>query len=74
MTHSTHLAGLTLNNLIGVLPVDFMVIVKSGNIEVLKGITWVVPYKSQYCLYKDRNVASFHTDFYNTEIVINIKN
>lgn len=74
MTHSAHLAGLTLNNLIGVLPVDFMVTIKSGDIEVLKGITWVIPYKSQYYIYKDRNVSSFNTDFYNTEITINIKN
>lgn len=73
-SHSTHLQGVTLNNLVGVLPVDFMVIVNSNDIEVLKGIAWVIPYKSTYYIYKDRDVSTFNTDFYNTTITINLRN
>lgn len=73
MTHSTHMVGVSLSNLIGILPIDFMVTVKIGDIEVLKGITWVIPYDSKFYLYRERDVASFRTDFYNTEIIIDLR-
>lgn len=73
VSHSAHMRGVTLNNLVGVLPVDFMVIIKSVDVEVLKGISWVIPHMPKYYMYRDRDVASFNTDFYNTEITINLR-
>lgn len=67
------MVGVSLYNLIGICPVDFLVIVKYGNKEVLKGITWVVPHAPDFYMYRECNVVSFKTDFYNTEIEITIK-
>ena len=63
---------LTLTQLIKVLPTDYMVRIKHGDVEVWKGIAWVYMYDSVFYRFKDAYVMKFEIDYNNTEVEISI--
>jgi len=61
---------LSLSNLVGLLPPDYMITLYDNDKELWHGIAWVFIYDKVYTRYANYGVRKFDTDVYNENFLI----
>ena len=63
---------LELNKLIDILPVDYLLHIKSGKEVVWEGIAWVFGFDGMTARFKDYAVLNFEINYNNTDAIITV--